>query len=255
MSWTRDCEVVNKVGGFLREEEAEYLYNLAQDCDRPIVEIGSWFGKSTISMALGAKSGRGAKVYAVDPHDGIPDNTVFAKKPERTEEIFRDNIKRAGVDNIVIPLVMTSEEASKGWRQPISLLFIDGGHEYDNVLKDFLLWAPHLVEGGIVVFHDVLYSSASAYPGIIKVVVTHIFNTNEFSSVKFCGTMISASKTQTTAIEEIVKLYKLVSLYSHSARCFIKETAIRVLVALNLLGMVIRVKRKVLSIRQIFDKG
>ena len=242
--WAVDCETVNRVGGFLGEEESKYLYTLARDCTRPIVEIGSWFGKSTISLALGSKGGLRANVYAIDPHQGIADSTILIPKPMNTEQVFRDNIKMAGVENIVIPLVMTSREASKGWVESISLLFIDGGHDYDNVLRDFRLWAPHLADGGIVVFHDVLYSCSRSYPGIIKVVKKHIFKTNEFSMVKFRGSMLSAAKTQTTPMEELRKLYKLLYMYLFPVKTNIMEWATRFLEALGLLNVAIKAKRK-----------
>lgn len=41
----------------------------------------------------------------------------------------------------------------------IDLLFIDGGHRYDNVMADYSKYVNLVKEGGIVVFHDILYSS------------------------------------------------------------------------------------------------
>ena len=41
----------------------------------------------------------------------------------------------------------------------ISMLFIDGNHTYASVLADFLLYYPLVKKGGIVAFHDTIYSS------------------------------------------------------------------------------------------------
>lgn len=40
------------------------------------------------------------------------------------------------------------------WTKPINLLFIDGDHKYENVLRDFLDWTPLLKQGGILAMHD-----------------------------------------------------------------------------------------------------
>jgi predicted O-methyltransferase YrrM len=39
--------------------------------------------------------------------------------------------------------------------RPVDFLFIDGGHEYEDVRRDFELYAPLVPPGGLVGFHDV----------------------------------------------------------------------------------------------------
>lgn len=36
-------------------------------------------------------------------------------------------------------------------------IFIDGDHSLEGVVQDFLMYAPYIRKGGIVVFHDVIY--------------------------------------------------------------------------------------------------
>jgi predicted O-methyltransferase YrrM len=38
---------------------------------------------------------------------------------------------------------------------PIDLLFIDDGHYYEQIVREFELWRPHVRPGGWVVFHDI----------------------------------------------------------------------------------------------------
>jgi predicted O-methyltransferase YrrM len=38
---------------------------------------------------------------------------------------------------------------------PIDLLFIDDGHYYETIVKEFELWKPHVRPGGWIVFHDI----------------------------------------------------------------------------------------------------
>lgn len=38
---------------------------------------------------------------------------------------------------------------------PINLLFIDDGHYYETIVREFALWSPHVRPGGWIVFHDI----------------------------------------------------------------------------------------------------
>jgi len=130
------------------DKEGELLYNLCRACkEGVIVEIGSWKGRSTIWLGWGAKEGNN-KVYAVDPHSGSP------TEPGSTYEEFLENIKRAGLEETVVPIRRTSMEALKEWTFPIGILFIDGDHKYEAVVNDFMGWGKFLVEGGSLAIHD-----------------------------------------------------------------------------------------------------
>jgi hypothetical protein len=37
----------------------------------------------------------------------------------------------------------------------IDLLFIDDGHYYETIVKEFELWKPYVRPGGWIVFHDI----------------------------------------------------------------------------------------------------
>ena len=60
------------ITGWLEEAEAQTLYHFAAELGPrgPILEIGSWHGKTTIVLATAAKS-VGSRFFAVDPHQGI----------------------------------------------------------------------------------------------------------------------------------------------------------------------------------------
>jgi predicted O-methyltransferase YrrM len=113
MDWVKARAQVQAIEGLLSDAEAECLYSLARTAAGTIVEVGSWKGKSTVCLALGSKAGIfKEKVFAIDPHQGIANEHAGIYWLEDSEPIFRENIKRAGVDDIVIPLVMKSEEAA-----------------------------------------------------------------------------------------------------------------------------------------------
>ncbi len=56
-------------------------------------------------------------------------------------------------------------QMSKLWNIPIDLLFIDGGHNYEDVKADTLEFWPHVKKGGTVLLHD--YDGQNA-PGVPK---------------------------------------------------------------------------------------
>ena len=147
--------LIEKMDGWLSTVEMGLLYDLAKNCkgNGVIVEIGSWKGKSTICLSKGSKRGNQVKIYAIDPHTGD------SKQRERlgkvwTFEEFERNIKSVEDDDVVIPIVKTSEEAAENFKEPVELIFIDGAHEYELIKLDFNLWFPKVIEGGIMAFHD-----------------------------------------------------------------------------------------------------
>lgn len=54
------------------------------------------------------------------------------------------------------------EESLNG--EPLDMLFIDGGHDYETVRNDFERFAPLVGEGGLVVLHDVHPSEPTEVP-------------------------------------------------------------------------------------------
>ena len=146
---------ISNVDGWLTESEAVDLYHHARNCTGKgvIVEIGSWKGKSTISLGKGSKAGNNVPVYAIDPHTGASD-TIALFGHICTFKEFESNIAAANLHDIVNPIVLTSEEAAKNFNKPIEFIFIDGDHEYEFAKLDFQLWYPKLITGGIMAFHD-----------------------------------------------------------------------------------------------------
>src|SRR5690349_10876889 len=82
------ASALDGVEGFLHPDEPQFLCDLATQVPdgQAIVEIGSFRGRSTIALALGAQDG--VIVYAIDPHEehtvgdlafGMADNAVFMR--------------------------------------------------------------------------------------------------------------------------------------------------------------------------------
>ncbi|MEK9183937.1 MAG: class I SAM-dependent methyltransferase, partial [Patescibacteria group bacterium] len=179
-------KTTDEVHGWLSDGEAISLYKLAKSSPKKgvIVEIGSWQGKSTIWLA---KSG--SKIYAIDPHIGAPEQIEQYGHNIQTFEKFKSNINKAGVTEMVVPVVKDSEEAFKFWGgEPISFLFIDGSHQYEDVKKDFMLWSPLVMDGGIIAFHD------SSAPGPSQVLEEFIYKSKNFRVIKVIDSLTVAYK-------------------------------------------------------------
>ena len=160
------------ITGWLEEAEARTLYRFAAELGPrgPILEIGSWHGKSTIVLATAAQH-IGSRVVSVDPHAGInywQDNFGPMDKLGPSFEAFSANLQNAAVSDAVEALVMTSRQAfdQLGDRPPFSFAFIDGNHGYSSVHQDFELWSQRLLVGGVLAFHD----SDSKMPGPRRVI-------------------------------------------------------------------------------------
>lgn len=191
---------INGIEGWLSDREGEFLYYTAKNCEGKgvIVEIGSWKGKSTIFIGKGALAGKRIKVYAIDPHTGSPENIKVLGKVW-TYDDFKKNIENAGLNDIVIPIVKTSEEAAKNFTDPVEFIFIDGVHEYEMVKQDFELWFPKLIDGGIIAIHD------TVAPGPKKVVKKYIYKSKYFKNVGFVDTIAFAQKTKQSSFKDRLK--------------------------------------------------
>lgn len=176
------------VDGWLGPLEGRLLYSLAAAADPKgwIVEIGSWQGKSTIWLAAGARSGRGARVAAIDPHRG----TDLRTEGETTEPALRSNLERAGVTAGVEVVVATSAAAEATWSRPVSLLWIDGDHSYEGALLDLDRWERHLLPDGAVAFHDTF-----TIPGPERVFQERIIGSPAYSGFEWAETTSAARRS------------------------------------------------------------
>lgn len=148
------ADYLKRLIGQLSSDELFVLYSLAKDLKKNsiIVEIGSYKGKSTISLGLGARLSS-SRVYCIDPHDefiGVA-GAIFGPA-DLKEKII--NINKYSLGDIIFPICLQSGYVGKVWNKPIDLLWIDGDHKYDSVRNDYLLFSRFVVKGGNIIFHD-----------------------------------------------------------------------------------------------------
>lgn len=157
---------IDQVKGFLAEDEACALYQYAEETSSfgPILEVGSYCGKSTVYLGVAAKKNN-AVVFAVDHHRGSEEHQLGEEYHDAdlydadvalydTFKDFRKNMRAADLDDTVIPLVSSSQVAAKQWHTPLAMVFIDGGHSFEAAEMDYRSWAVHVKIGGILCIHD-----------------------------------------------------------------------------------------------------
>ncbi|AOT58642.1 MULTISPECIES: class I SAM-dependent methyltransferase [Streptomyces] len=154
--------------GFMPVREGLALYAAAVEAGRlglPLLEVGTYCGRSTILLADAARAA-GTVAVTVDHHRGSEEqqpgweyHDPSVVDPEvglmDTLPTFRRTLHAAGLEEYVIAVVGRSPRVARVWGAPVGLVFVDGGHTDEHASNDYEGWAPHLAEGGLLVIHDV----------------------------------------------------------------------------------------------------
>jgi predicted O-methyltransferase YrrM len=162
----RLLDVARGCKGYLDEAEGLRLYELARQYGRlgPIVEIGSYCGKSSVYLGAGAKAA-GTQLICVDHHRGSEEHQLGQEyhDPELydaaagqmdTLHALRRTLRLAGLEDVCIPLVTRSATAAQLWAAGLGMLFIDGGHSFEAAHLDYDSWHRKLSPGGVLAIHD-----------------------------------------------------------------------------------------------------
>lgn len=131
----------------------------------PLLEIGSYCGKSTLYLAAAARPA-GTVVFSVDHHRGSEENqagwehhdaSLVVPETGRIDTLpcLRATLERAAAEDVVVAVVGESSIVARYWRTPLAMVFIDGGHGSEPAWSDYRCWAPHLAAGGLLAIHDV----------------------------------------------------------------------------------------------------
>ncbi len=115
-----------------------------------LIEIGSYMGEST---AIFGMSGMFSEIHAIDPHDGVEDfNVKHFHSWETVANEFKINTRHW--DYIKHHKDYSYNVADQFEDAEYDMLYIDGAHDYDSVVRDIELYMPKLKDGGIVCGHD-----------------------------------------------------------------------------------------------------
>ena len=154
------------IKGFMPEHEGKALYEWAKKFSEygPLLEIGTYCGKSSMFLSEGAQANN-QYVYTIDHHMGSEEHQVneeyfdieiFDELSKRINSfpLFLENINNFGIKNIV-PIVNESSLVAESWNSPLAMVFIDGGHSLETAMNDFISWHEKIISGGALVIHDI----------------------------------------------------------------------------------------------------
>lgn len=151
-------QAVQPIDGWLTDAQAERLFAAARrvPAGGRIVEIGSFQGRSTVALALGAVDP--AEIVAIDPHAGNdrgPQEIAgYGLEAAEDHERFHANLAAAGVQDRVRHIRQFSSSALGEVDAPVDLLYIDGAHRFAPAREDIVSWGALVRAGGSLLIHD-----------------------------------------------------------------------------------------------------
>jgi predicted O-methyltransferase YrrM len=186
--------------GFMPPAEGEALFDVASQYAAvgPIIEIGTYCGKSTIYLAAAAAQ-TGQVVVTVDHHRGSeelqpgwehhdPELVDPAVGLMDTLPWFRSTLAASGLEEHVIAIVGRSATVARLWREPAGMLFIDGGHSDAAATADYEGWAPRISRGGALAIHDVFGDPADGGQAPYRVYLRALAS-GAFKEVRHTGSL------------------------------------------------------------------
>lgn len=161
-----NLDIAHDCKGFLDEAEGLRLYELAREHSGlgPLVEIGSYCGKSSVYIGTAARES-GGNLICVDHHRGneeqqrgqqFHDPDLYDAEAERLDSLgqLRRTLSRAGLEDTAVVMVTSSRLASELCGGSFGMVFIDGGHSFEAARTDYECWAHRVAPGGILAIHD-----------------------------------------------------------------------------------------------------
>jgi predicted O-methyltransferase YrrM len=165
-------EAARAAKGFMPDDEGLALYaaGVAGGAVGPLLEIGTYCGKSAVYLGAAARES-GTVCFTVDHHRGSEENQAGwdhhdpeVVDPETgrmdTLPFFRRTIASAGLEDVVVAVVGYSIPVARAWHTPLGFLFIDGGHAEAVAMADYAEWSPHVAAQGVLAIHDVFEDPA-----------------------------------------------------------------------------------------------
>ncbi|WP_419921876.1 class I SAM-dependent methyltransferase [Candidatus Poriferisodalis sp.] len=158
--------LAQKVKGFMPHDEGLALYRAGCEvaASGPLVEIGSYCGKSAVYLGAAAATARSV-LFTIDHHRGSAemqsgwehhDAELVDERTGRMDSLpmLRETLAAAGLEDSVIAIVGDSVTVASHWGEA-ALVFIDGGHGSEAAHADYDAWSPKVIPGGLLAIHDV----------------------------------------------------------------------------------------------------
>ena len=157
---------IDKLKGFMPKNEGLALTKWSAKFSSigPILEIGSYCGKSAMYLSKGAIL-NDQFVYTIDHHFGSEehqideeyfDSEIYDHKNKRVDTLplLISNINKIQVKNVV-PIISNSIDIASKWNTKLGMVFIDGGHSFQAANDDYESWNTKIIQNGALVIHDI----------------------------------------------------------------------------------------------------
>ena len=146
--------------GWMHMEELDWLTDQASR-SKTIVELGSYMGRSTVAMAR-STSGTVYSIDAFKPTLLSSERIEFAAEPNLFEK-FKKNVSQC--ENIKWMKMDHADCQKTRWPEEVAdMVFIDGGHEYEDAKRDIEIWKSRVKSGGMLCGHD------RNFPGVYRAI-------------------------------------------------------------------------------------
>lgn len=138
-------DLVREMPGWLRDEDVLKLYELGRLAAGPVLEVGSYHGKSAVVLASAIRAAGGAgPLVSVDID---PDALAGARR----------GVRDRGLADLVVFVRGTLQALFRAYPElRPGFVFVDGDHSLAGVRRDLETLEAILPTGALVLFHDYL---------------------------------------------------------------------------------------------------
>jgi hypothetical protein len=160
--WKKDLQ--ENMGG----DDPIFSTMVEKTTPKVIIEVGSWKGQSSISMAAACKKLKlDAKIICVDTWLGSEEHWTEGSRRKSMKFVFGrptfyydflSNVIQTGHTETIIPLSLPSSTASKilnHFKIKAELIYIDGSHDAQTFSSDLKNYWELLAKDGVMFGHDV----------------------------------------------------------------------------------------------------
>ena len=161
----------------LADGEPSAVVTIGGNCERSAAVIGSAAKEVCTSV----------RVVAIDPQEGeVGELDQDRRIGPFPFEKFGENVETSGLTHVVEPI---KRSLKVSWNQPISLLFIDGLDDYDDLSREFQYFEARLVSGGYAAF----YNYTGTYAGV-KLFVDELLASGRYHKLFYVDILIVLQK-------------------------------------------------------------
>lgn len=171
-----------KIPGWLSEIDAKILWQLCSGLEGPVVEVGSFLGRSSVLIS------HICDVVCIDPWiAGLRfRRCIFDKIPSHLDnlnfmELFLHYTSSTTYNHRIKPIRCFDYDLFPFWRSKIDLLFLDHVHTKNSVVKSLLGWRPYFSSKSRVLVHDSNLKEVMDGLKSSKIKIERVYNESEFA--------------------------------------------------------------------------